>query len=207
MLCRLITRRSPLLSSIKPLSSVVYLRPFSTNINSNPNLNPKSDRKIEKEKLFNKYWGEAVEKHNQYVSTLSWYRRGTLFLKQYGAIGIATYWTLWGGVWCGFYFSFKYNLLDYSTWQWMHMDKLEQFYVNNLVRFGINPDHHPVTDKTKDLLVAFAAAKVTKPLQLLTTVAITPKIARSIGYAPKIPDEDLIRNKIKQMIKQQMGKK
>jgi hypothetical protein len=114
----------------------------------------------------------------------SLYQRYKTFFKHYGLVGIATYWGLWGGVFGGFYLSFKTGLMDYEAWRWLNMDKLEGYYFRGLEWVGMDPTDHPVTPKTKDILVAAAAAKVLKPLEFLTALAITPPLARSLGLAP-----------------------
>lgn len=112
------------------------------------------------------------------------YLRSKRFLKAYGLVGVATYWGLWSGVFGGFYFSFKTGMMDYESWQWLHMDLLEGYYIKSLTWVGIDPDDHPVTPETKDILVAMAAAKVLKPIEFLAAVAITPPLARTLGLAP-----------------------
>lgn len=114
------------------------------------------------------------------------YLRSKRFLKAYGLVGVATYWGLWSGVFGGFYFSFKTGMMDYESWKWLHMDVLEGYYIKSLTWVGIDPDDHPVTPETKDILVAMAAAKVLKLIEFLAAVAITPPLARTLSLAPPV---------------------
>ena len=60
---------------------------------------------------------------------------------------------------------------------------------------GIDANLHPINSKTESLLVAFAAAKITKPIQWCAVFGLTPIISRKLGYAP-IPDVTM-KDKIK----------
>lgn len=119
------------------------------------------------------------EKHQ-----ITQYGKFKTFMKQYGWVGFGTYWGVWGLTFTGFYFSFKTGIIDYHTWKFLHLDDLENMYIKYAPKIGIDPDIHPITPKTESLMVALVASKITKPLQWLTTFAITPTVSRKLGYAP-----------------------
>ena len=129
---------------------------------------------------------------------LSIYKRFKTFMKQYGMIGLGTYWITWGGVFTGFYWAFESGIVDYTTWKFLHLDQMEEWYLSIAPKFGVDTDLHPITPKTESALVALMAAKVTKPLQWIFVWGITPPIARSLGYAP-IPKKTM-RDKLKDKI-------
>ncbi|KAF1790667.1 protein of unknown function DUF1279 [Phytophthora cactorum] len=62
-----------------------------------------------------------------------------------------------------------------------------------------------VSSKTGTFLLAWIATKFTEPLRLALTIAVTPRIARLLGRAPKLPPK--APGKIASMIKKQTAPK
>ncbi|ETK95787.1 hypothetical protein F441_01366 [Phytophthora nicotianae CJ01A1] len=62
-----------------------------------------------------------------------------------------------------------------------------------------------VSSKTGTFLLAWIATKFTEPVRLALTIAITPRIARFLGRAPKLPPK--APGKIATMIKKQTASK
>ncbi|KAK1938234.1 hypothetical protein P3T76_009384 [Phytophthora citrophthora] len=61
-----------------------------------------------------------------------------------------------------------------------------------------------VTSKSGTFLLAWIATKFTEPLRLALTIAVTPRIARFLGRAPKLPPK--APGKIVSMIKKKTAK-
>ena len=152
--------------------------------------------------LSQKYWDEAIAKEHEAEQNLPWYRKTKVFMKRYGFLGYGIYTATWASVLGVSYLGIKTGVIDYSSWGQIYMDKLEHFYINSLETFGINPEHHPVTKKTEDWLVALAIAKITKPVQFLFTLGVTPRISRALNFAPKIPNEKLLRNRVRKKVRE-----
>jgi len=129
---------------------------------------------------------------------LSRFSKIKIFMKQYGWIGLGTYWGVWGLTFTGFYTGIKTGAIDYHTWQFLQMDRLEEWYLAIAHKIGIDTDLHPLTENTEDLLVAMMASKVTKPIQMIVTFSITPTISRKLGYAPPKTDSKL--DKLKKIV-------
>ncbi|EEY61676.1 uncharacterized protein PITG_02010 [Phytophthora infestans T30-4] len=62
-----------------------------------------------------------------------------------------------------------------------------------------------VSSKTGTFLLAWIATKFTEPVRLALTIAVTPRIARFLGRAPKLPPK--APGKIASMIKKQTASK
>ena len=116
-----------------------------------------------------------------------YYKKFKMFMKQYGWVGLGTYWCIWSGTFASFYCVFESGLVDYHTWQFLHLDLLESYYVKYMPMIGLDVDVYPINSKTESLLVAFMASKITKPIQWCVVLGITPIISQKLGYAP-IPD-------------------
>jgi hypothetical protein len=135
-----------------------------------------------------------------------YYKEFKLFMKRYGWIGAGTYWCIWSSTFAGFYFAFESGLVDYHTWQFLHI--LENYYVKCVQLLGMDTDLHPINSKTESLLVAFAAAKITKPIQWCMVFGLTPIISQKLGYTP-VPEttmKDKVSNKIKNVADKVMDK-
>ena len=147
---------------------------------------------------FNKPPSDPDDPKNPKNIIARYYKEFKLFMKRYGWIGVGTYWCIWSGTYASFYCAFESGLVDYHTWQFLHMDLLESYYIKYMGMLGIDADLHPINSKTESLLVAFAAAKITKPIQWCAVFGLTPIISRKLGYAP-IPDVT-IKEKIKKAV-------
>jgi len=187
---------------------------FSTNIGTCRKLNYLTSTRFtlkskllinesEKHCSYNKIYKKTISSQSPHSNNnddiqVKYYNKFKGFMKRYGVIGIGTYWITWMSVFSGFYWAFESGMVDYSTWEFLHLDKMEEYYLNIAPKFGIDTDLHPINPKTESALVALMASKVTKPLQWIFTWVATPQIARYLGYAP-IPDKTL-REKIQDKI-------
>ena len=106
-------------------------------------------------------------------------------MKQYGYIGMANYWATWGMVVYGAYLGGEFGLVNYSDWQFLHLDKVEQIYEWGAGKLGYDTDIHPITPKTENMIVAFMFGKITKPIQWAWVGVTTPPLARYLGMAPE----------------------
>ena len=127
-----------------------------------------------------------------------YYKEFKLFMKKYGWVGLGTYWCIWSGTFASFYCAFESGLVDYHTWQFLHLDLVESYYIKYMGMLGIDTCLHPINSKTESLLIAFMAAKITKPIQWGLVFGLTPIISQKLGYVP--PPEVTVIDKIKNKI-------
>uniref|UniRef100_A0AAV1VPD1 DUF1279 domain-containing protein n=1 Tax=Peronospora matthiolae TaxID=2874970 RepID=A0AAV1VPD1_9STRA len=140
--------------------------------------------------------------------------------RKYGVVAMGTYFSLYGAVLGSIYLAIDQG--------WVHTDtgrnsmrsakqSDENFDLvsttNKFVKwaedFGIAQylEVERVNAKTGSFLLAWVATKFTEPLRLALTVAATPRIARFLGRAPKLPPKTTGGKFASTMQKQQTVKK
>jgi len=94
--------------------------------------------------------------------------RVRLFLKKYGAIGVVTYFTIYGATLASFYTAFSSGALfagDVVGW-------IEFFHLGDLL------DESKLSPKLGSFALAWIVTKFTEPIRFGITLGITPIIAR-----------------------------
>lgn len=110
---------------------------------------------------------------------VSAYQKFKIFLKQYGKIGLTVYWLTWGSFTIGSYHLFKYNLIDYHSWSWLHLESMEQ-QIQNLMKKWL--DKEIVIDKHyEDIVASILMGKITKPVQWVIVYFATPPISNYLN--------------------------
>lgn len=137
--------------------------------------------------------------------------------RKYGIVAIGTYLSMYGAVLGSIYLAIDRG--------WVHTSKISSSTGNqqqdesfNLVtttnRFvklaedlGIAQylEVERVNAKTGSFLLAWIATKFTEPVRLALTIAMTPRIARFLGRAPKLPPKT--PGKLANMMKKQSSTK
>uniref|UniRef100_H3GLJ1 DUF1279 domain-containing protein n=1 Tax=Phytophthora ramorum TaxID=164328 RepID=H3GLJ1_PHYRM len=138
--------------------------------------------------------------------------------RKYGVVAIGTYLTMYGAV-----LGSVYLAIDQG---WVRTNKRtsskgegqsdETFNLvtttNKFVRFaedlGIAQylEVERVNSKTGTFLLAWIATKFTEPVRLALTIAVTPRIARFLGRAPKLPPKATRKIMMKQQPPQEQPK-
>ncbi|KAF4323030.1 hypothetical protein BBO99_00003411 [Phytophthora kernoviae] len=139
--------------------------------------------------------------------------------RKYGIVAIGTYLSLYGAVLGSIYVAIDQGWVRTSKRRSSREGQEESFNLitttNKFVKFaedmGIAQylEVERVNSKTGSFLLAWVATKFTEPVRLAVTLAVTPRIARFLGRAPKLPlkvsrsvKKELL-NKAKQQLKEQ----
>jgi len=93
-------------------------------------------------------------------------RRYDALVARYGRIAIATYFTLFFGALFGFWGAISSGVDVAAAFQHLGLDA------------------SGATSRTGTLLVAYGFTKLTQPLRIVATLALTPLVARVLGRAP-----------------------
>jgi hypothetical protein len=119
---------------------------------------------------------EVVQKADE--SMVNLYHKFKIFMKEYGPTGLGVYWTIWGSATVSSYFLFKYGIIDYHSWSWLHLDSMELAIQDKMKKWF---DKDIVMDKQyEDIIAAILMGKITKPAQWVAVYYITPPIAALI---------------------------
>lgn len=128
--------------------------------------------------------------------------------RKYGIVAIGTYFSLYGAVLGSMYVAISQGWVRTSKRTSSKEDESFNLVTttNKFVKFaedlGIAQylEVERVNSKTGTFLLAWIATKFTEPLRLALTIAVTPRIARFVGRAPKLPP------KVPAAVKQQAAK-
>ena len=120
--------------------------------------------------------------------------------RKYGVVAMGTYFSLYGAVLGSIYLAIDQGWVHTATGRNSRKHEKqsdEDFdlvsttnkFVNWAEDLGIAQylEVERVNAKTGSFLLAWVATKFTEPLRLALTVAATPRIARFLGRAPKLP--------------------
>ncbi|KAI9905852.1 hypothetical protein PsorP6_014177 [Peronosclerospora sorghi] len=123
--------------------------------------------------------------------------------RQYGVVAIGTYVTLYGAVLGSIYVAIDQGWVRTSKKQASENEETPPDESFNLVTttnkfvkiaedLGIAQylEIERVNAKSGTFLLAWIATKFTEPLRLALTIAVTPRIARFVGRAPKLPPKE-----------------
>nr|CCA16393.1 conserved hypothetical protein [Albugo laibachii Nc14] len=115
--------------------------------------------------------------------------------RKYGLVAIGTYFTMYGIVLGTIYISIENGLISKNRNVRSNKDTTTDFDVvsttNKMIAlaedYGLAKylDVERVNSKTGSFVIAWVATKFTEPIRLAITLAITPRIARFLGRAPK----------------------
>ena len=123
---------------------------------------------------------ETVQKVDKSMANL--YQKFKIFMKEYGPTGLGVYWTIWGSATVSSYFLFKYGIIDYHSWSWLHLDSMELAIQDKIKKWF---DKDIVMDKQyEDIIAAILMGKITKPIQWVAVYYVTPPIAALIKKMP-----------------------
>lgn len=119
---------------------------------------------------------ETIVKVDSSLSGL--YNKFKIFIKQYGALGLATYWFTWSAFTLSSYYLFKYSVIDYHSWTWLHLESFEHKFRHTIKNWF---DKDIVMDKYyEDIVATILMGKITKPIQWVSVYYTTPMIAKLI---------------------------
>uniref|UniRef100_M4BYX8 DUF1279 domain-containing protein n=1 Tax=Hyaloperonospora arabidopsidis (strain Emoy2) TaxID=559515 RepID=M4BYX8_HYAAE len=118
--------------------------------------------------------------------------------RKYGAVAMGTYFSLYGAVLGSIYLAIDQGWVHTDTGRNSNDKPSDENFdlvstTNKFVKWaedlGIAQylEVERVNAKTGSFLLAWIATKFTEPLRLALTVAATPRIARFLGRAPKLP--------------------
>ena len=111
-------------------------------------------------------------------NTANLYQKFKLFMKDYGYIGLTNYWLTYSTVLTSSYFACKYGVVDYHSWEWLHVYHMENTVIE-LSKHWLNVD--VVVDKRfEDAIASFLISKMTKPVQWAYVYFTTPWLAKII---------------------------
>lgn len=123
---------------------------------------------------------ETVQKVDKSLTSL--YQKFKIFMKDYGPTGLGVYWAIWGSTTVSSYFLFKYGIIDYHSWSWLHLDSMELAIQDKMKKWF---DKDIVMDKQfEDIVAAILMGKITKPIQWVAVYYVTPPIAALINKTP-----------------------
>lgn len=108
--------------------------------------------------------------------------------KQYGAVFVATYWSIWAIILGSTYALAKHNIIDENTLYLPQIlafvnkkiiNPIGNFTGTDLTKYYLSLDN--VSDNSKAFITAFLFAKVTKPLYLPLSVYLSPIIKKIVS--------------------------
>lgn len=110
--------------------------------------------------------------------TLNAYQKFKAFMKNYGYIGLTNYWLTYGTVYASAYMACKYGVIDYHSWEWLHLEQMENKVIESS-KHWFNVDMS-IDKRFEDAVAAFLISKITKPVQWVYIYFSTPWFAKVV---------------------------